>query len=402
MMRPEVFGELISFDDALRRALDNVRPIERRETVALSRALDRVAASDVVATLDVPPFNRSAMDGYAVRAADLPPAGERRTLTCVDRIFTGEVSARVLGPGECIEISTGAPMPAGADAVVMVERSTRDGAAVTFEGGASSGQNIGRQGADLRIGQAIVRPGDLLTPARIGALAAAGVTHAEVFERPSVAILSTGNEVTSPGEALPPGHVYDVNRFTLRAVAEHHGCTTMLGPLVGDVLEDLVDALRAVAAHDVIVCSGGSSVGGRDLLVDAVRALGTLVFHGVAVKPGKPTLLGSIGGTPVFGMPGNPTSCLSNAYLLLMPFLRATARLPAWMPTRLTRPLATRIHSSSDRHQFFTVRIVNGTVEPAFKSSGDITSMASADGYIEIPVDVMDLPAGTPVVVTLF
>ncbi len=400
-MRPDVFGDLVSFDEALRRSLAAAQPIARREKTALADALERVASADVVATLDVPSFDRSAMDGYAVRADDLRTPSPA-TLRCVDRIFTGEVSGRVLGAGECIEIGTGAPMPRGADAVVMVERTTREGDAVTFIGGATPGQHIGRRGADLSAGQAIVRAGDLLTPARIGALAAAGVTMVEIYERPSVAILSTGNEVTSPGTALPPGHVYDVNRFTLRAVAERHGCRTTLAPLVGDVLDDLVDALRTAATHDVVVCSGGSSVGGRDLLVDAVRTLGTIAFHGVAVKPGKPTLLGSIGTTPVFGMPGNPTSCLSNAYLFLMPFLRATARLPPWTPTRLTLPLASGIHSSSDRHQFFTVRVVDGAVEPAFKSSGDITSMATADGYIEIPVGVTDLPAGTPVVVTLF
>jgi molybdopterin molybdotransferase len=401
-MRPDVFGQLVSFDEALRLSLAAARPIARHEKTSLLYALDRIASADVIATLDVPSFDRSAMDGYAVRAADLP-AAVPTTLRCVDRIFTGEVSGRVLQSGECIEISTGAPMPAGADAVVMVERTTRDDDAVTCTGGASAGQHIGRRGADLRAGQVIVRAGDQLTPARIGALAAAGVLTVDIFERPSIAILSTGNEVTSPGDALPPGHVYDVNRFTLRAVAEHHGCRAVLTPLVGDVLDDLIAALRAAAAqHDVVVCSGGSSVGGRDLLVDAVRALGSIAFHGVAVKPGKPTLLGWIGETPVFGMPGNPTSCLSNAYLLLMPFLRATARLPAWTPTRLTLPLATGIHSSSDRHQFFTVRIVNGGIEPAFKTSGDITSMAAADGYIEIPVSVSDLPAGTPVVVTLF
>jgi molybdenum cofactor synthesis domain-containing protein len=400
-MRPDVFGDLVSFDEALRRSIAAARPVERRVEATIEEALDRVAATDVVSAMDVPPFDRSAMDGYAVRAADLS-ATLPVTLQCVDRIFTGEMSDRVLGAGECIEISTGAPMPRGADAVVMVERTTRAGSAVTISSGAVQGQHIGRRGADLRAGQAIVVAGDLLTPARIGALAAAGITSLQVYDRPSVAILSTGNEVTPPGSTLPPGHVYDVNRFTLRAVAEHHGCRATLTPLVGDVLDDLVAALQAAASHDVIVCSGGSSVGGRDLLVDAVRTLGSIAFHGVAVKPGKPTLLGSIGTTPVFGMPGNPTSCLSNAYLLLMPFLRASARLPPWTPTRLTLPLAAAIRSSSDRHQFFTVRIRGGAVEPAFKSSGDITSMAAADGYIEIPVSVTDLPAGTPVVVTLF
>jgi molybdenum cofactor synthesis domain-containing protein len=399
-MRPDVFGELISFDEALRRTLAAVQPVTRRETAQLDHALERVVAQNVVSTIDVPSFDRSAMDGYAVRASDIPPSGA--VLTCVDRIVTGEVSQRVLREGECSEISTGAPMPTGADAVVMVERTTRQDDRVTITSPATSGQNVGRRGADLRRGETIVQAGDMLTPARIGALAAAGVTHVEIFERPSIAVISTGNEVTSPGAPLAAGHVYDVNRFTLRALAERHGGRATLAPLVGDDLDELVGALRTAASHDIIVCSGGSSVGGRDLLVDAVQRLGTTVFHGVAVKPGKPTLLGRIGATPIFGMPGNPTSCLSNAYLLLMPFLRATARLPAWTPTRLTLPLTLGIRSSSDRHQFFTVRLVEGGVQPAFKSSGDITSMAAAHGYIEIPVSVTDLPAGTPVVVTLF
>lgn len=384
--------------------LATVHPIERTETRSLSDAHERVAAQDVTSAIDVPPFDRSAMDGYAVRAVDLHKAAPAApvALRCVDRVLTGQISARTLGAGECIEIATGAPLPAGADAVVIVERTTRTGDLVTSTASIAAGQNVGRRGADVARGGTVVRAGDRLTPARIGALAAAGITAIDVYARPSVAIFVTGNEVVAPPRELPPGHVYDVNSFTLRAIAERHGGAATALPPVGDDIDALRAALRAAAAHDLIVCSGGSSVGSRDLLIDAVEGIGTVAFHGVAMKPGKPTLFGSIGLTPLLGLPGNPTSCLSNAYLLLVPFLRATARLPAWRPTQVRLPLARALASPSDRHQFFTVRVVDGHVEPAFKSSGDITSMAGADGFIEIPSDSGEMPVGTPVTVTLF
>ena len=151
-----------------------------------------------------------------------------------------------------------------------------------------------------------------------------------------------------------------------------------------------------------MVFSGGSSVGERDLIIDAVRESGEVIFHGIAVKPGKPTLFARIGRTTVFGMPGYPTSCLSNAYMLLLPFLRRMARLPVWEPQTITLPLARQIASVPGRHQFYTVRVVNGTAEPAFKASGDITSMAHADGYIEVPAEIQTVEAGTTVTVTLF
>ncbi len=343
------------------------------------------------------------MDGYAIRSTDLQRAGAQTpvTLRCVDRILTGQIPDRAIGSGECIEIGTGAPLPAGADAVVIVERTSRSGDLVSVIAPVVAGQNVGRRGADVARDGLVVRAGDVLTPARIGALAAVGVTTIDVYARPSVAIFVTGNEVVAPSSPLPPGHVYDVNSFTLRAIVERHGGVAKVAPPVADDVDALRGALRAAAGHDVIVCSGGSSVGARDLLIDALSELGTVSFHGIAMKPGKPTLFGSIGSTPLFGLPGNPTSCLSNAYLLLVPFLRATARLPPWQPTQLRLPLARALASPSDRHQFFTVRIVDGHVEPAFKSSGDITSMAGADGFIEIPAHSGEMPAGTPVIVTL-
>lgn len=401
-MRP--FTQTLPFSEALRIVLDAAALTERTESVALAEADGRVAARDLVAMVDVPPFDRAAMDGYAVIAADTTAAGPGApvTLACVDRLFTGQVPARGIARGECIEISTGAPMPPGADAVVIVEETDRDGARVHVRRRVVPRENIGPRAADIRTGQTVIASGQLLGPSRIGALAATGATSVEVYARPSVAILSTGNEIVAPGQPLAPGQIYDINRYTIEAVVRRHGGVAVPLATAADTLDDLLAAVEAGAAHDVMVFSGGSSVGERDLIIDAVRRRGTVVFHGIAVKPGKPTLFGRIGKTTVFGMPGYPTSCLSNAYMLLLPFVRKMARLPPWEPRTIDLPLARKITSARGRHQFYTVRVSNGNAEPAFKASGDITSMAHADGYIEVPAETETVEAGTVVRVTLF
>jgi molybdenum cofactor synthesis domain-containing protein len=406
-MRP--FKSTISLEEARRRLDAHVRPIARRERVALGAAVGRVAASDVRSDIDVPPFARSAMDGYAVVAADVAGASRTSpiTLRVVERIYTGQPPQLALTPGTCAEIATGAPLPAGADAVVMVEETvpSADGATVQILTRASAGQNIGLRGADITAGDRIVAAGDLLTPSRVGALAAIGRGDAEVFAQPVVGILSTGNEVvdvsTGPRE-LAPGQIYDVNRYTLSAIVESHGGIARVSSPVADTVDALAAALDGFASADIMVFSGGSSVGERDLIVDAIARKGEMIFHGIAVKPGKPTAFALVGGVPFFGMPGNPTSCLSNAYILLVPFLRATARLPPWKPRTVSVPLGKRIQSQAGRHQFYTVRLENGAAMPAFKGSGDITSLSRADGYIEIPAAESVLEQGRTVDVTLF
>jgi molybdenum cofactor synthesis domain-containing protein len=401
-MRP--FTETLPFADALRIVIDAAMPIERTESVPLADADGRVAAHDLVASVDVPPFDRAAMDGYAVIASDtsMASAATPIRLACVDRVFTGHVPVRGVSAGECIEVATGAPMPPGADAVIMVEETARDGDAVRILKSAAPRQNIGPRAADIRAGQTVIAAGQVLGPSRLGALAATGTIQVDVYARPRVAILSTGNEIVAPGQPLAPGQIYDINRFTIGAVVGRHGGLAVPLSTAGDTIDDLRAAIDAGTKHDILVFSGGSSVGERDLIVDAVRERGEVIFHGIAVKPGKPTLFACIGRTIVFGMPGYPTSCLSNAYMLLLPFLRRMARLPPWEPRTLTLPLSRRIASVAGRHQFYTVRVVNGQAEPAFKASGDITSMANADGYIEVDADTVIVDAGTRVTVTLF
>ena len=402
-MRP--FEDVISLD-AARAILDATgAPIEKVETVPLSEANGRVLAADVVARGDVPPFSRAGMDGYAVRARDTQGASRSspRTLTRIGTLYTGQAPGLTVGDGECVEISTGAPIPGGADAVVMVEETDSGaGHAVQVFSQVQPQQNVGRQGADIRAGEVAVAAGEVVNSSRIGALAAVGSVRVDVYARPRVAILSTGNEVVDPGRELKPGQIYDINRFTLAAVVSDNGGLAVVHPPAPDTLDALLAALDDLTGHDIIVFSGGSSVGERDLIRDAIAAKGTMLFHGVAIKPGKPTGLGIVNGKPVFALPGYPTSCLSNAHMLVVPMLRRIARLGPRISRTLTVPLAGRIASSAGRHQFYTVRVEDGTVVPAFKASGDITSMSRADGYIEVPANVDAIEAGTSVVVTMF
>ncbi len=402
-MRP--FTTTISLDEARAIVDAHGRPIDRKEILPLHEAGGRVVAGDVTSTVDVPPFPRASMDGYAVRAEDTAGASRQapRVLTCVDTVFTGQVTATAVGAGECIQIATGAPMPAGADAVVIVEETeSAASSAIRVFGAVQPRQNIGRQAADFTVGQIVLRDGDYLSPARVGTLAAIGLTEVNVYARPRVAILSTGNEIVEPGAALEPGQIYDINRSTLTAIVAAHGGSPEPHRTAGDELDELTDAIDECLEADIVVFSGGSSVGERDLMLDAMARKGQVLFHGISIKPGKPTAFGIVNGKPMFGMPGYPTSCLTNAYILLVPLLRRVARLPPDRARTATARLGQRIVSAAGRHQFYTVRLEGDVAHPAFKASGDITSMSLADGYVEIASEVDVLEEGTTVEVKLF
>ncbi len=403
-MRP--IRETIPLEEALAAILDAASAIERTEKVPLHSATGRIIAMAPTATLDVPPFDRAAMDGYAVRAEDTFGAGkyEPKVLRVVEKVYTGQVPSKSVGAGECIEIATGAPMPQGADAVVMVEETERVAgtADVRMFTPVYPRQHVGRRAADIASGQPVLSAGDVLTPSRVGALAAVGALEVEVYAKPRIAILSTGNEIVEPGQPLGPAQIYDINRFTLSSIIETHGGIPVVLPTAQDTLDALSAAIDTALGEDVLVFSGGSSVGERDLILDVLMKRGEVLFHGIAVKPGKPTVFGVVDGKPVLGMPGYPTSCLSNGYMLLVPMLRRMARLPEYRAQVARVPLARRIVSTTGRHQFYTVRLVDGSALPAFKASGDITSMSQADGYIEIPAHVDIVEAGELVDVKLF
>jgi molybdenum cofactor synthesis domain-containing protein len=401
-MRP--LRKTISLDDARALIERTIVPIERTERVPLIEANGRVNARDVDATADVPPFARAAMDGYAVVAEDTFGAApsQPRTLACIEAIYTGHMPERPIARGQCAEIATGAPLPDGADAVVMVEATGKEDDRIQILSPVPPGQHVTKQGADITAGQVVLARGDVLNPSRLGALGALGCSEVELFVRPTVAIMSTGNEVVAPGRPLAPGQVYDINRITLSAIVHEHGGEPVIHPTAPDALPALTRAFDACLSADLVVLSGGSSVGERDLILDVVRERGTVLFHGIAVKPGKPTLFGVVDGKPVLGMPGYPTSCLSNGYILLVPLLRQMARLPPHAIRSVRVPLAQRIVSVAGRHQIYTVRVVDHHAVPAFKASGDITSMSRADGYIEIPAETDLVEPGDVVEVKLF
>lgn len=401
-MRP--FGETISLEEARAIITKSLRPIDRVERVPLDAAHGRVLAQELVASADVPPFSRAAMDGYALRAVDTTGATPARpaVLTCIEKVFTGQMPSMTIEAGQCTEIATGAPMPPGADSVVMVEQTDAEGTTVRIFAAADVGQNIGRQGADIKRGQTVMRAGETLNASRVGAIAALGLAEVNVYARPRVAILSTGNEIVDPGQPLAPGHIYDINRFTVAAVVAEHGGVPIAYRTAADTIEDLERALDECLHDDVLVFSGGTSVGERDLILDALGNRGEVLFHGISVKPGKPTAFGLVKHKPFFGMPGYPSSCLLNTHILLVPAVRSIARLPALERHTMTLPLAHRVASARNRHQFYTVRITDGVAIPAYKASGDITSMSQADGYFEIAAETDFVEEGELVEVTLF
>jgi molybdenum cofactor synthesis domain-containing protein len=383
---------------------DLAKPVARTERTPLLDALHRVAAEDVVSAIFVPLVDRASMDGYAVRAADTYRAGKfrpailRRTAT----MYADSIPKTRVTKGTCVEVATGASIPRGADAVVMVEDTEREEGRVKVYSPVHPGENVSPQGEDIRKGETVVRQGEFLTPAKVGAVAAVGRKDMLVFDRPRVAILTTGDEVIPPGRPIRPGQVYDINAHTMASVVRESGGEPILLGRVADTLAALKAAIRKAVKEDLVVFSGGSSVGEKDMIIDVLRAMGEVRFHGVAVKPGKPTVLGVVGGKAVLGMPGYPTSCLSNCYMMLAPMLRTIARLPPAPPKVIELPLSKRIVSSMGRVEFHTVRVEDGMAVPAYKESGAITSMAHADGYIEIPANVDLVEKGERVRVVLF
>ncbi|MFB3819357.1 MAG: gephyrin-like molybdotransferase Glp [Candidatus Methylomirabilales bacterium] len=400
----------ISLDEALHILLEAARPVTRTEVVGLVEAAGRVLAADVRAELDVPPFARAAMDGYAVQAQDSFGAGNFSPvrLRLAEVVHAADVARQEVTPGTCIQVATGAPIPRGADAVIQVEDTeledgTGEGAVVKVYKPAYPRQNISPQGEDIRAGREVLRAGTRLDPSKVGVLAALGLPEVAVVARPSVAIIPSGNEILPPGAPLAPGQIFDINSYTLAALVQEHGGLPRLFPVMRDTLEAVRATLTEALACDLVVLSGGSSVGERDVMVEAVEGLGEVKFHGIAVKPGKPTLCGIIQGKLVLGMPGYPTSCLTNGYGLLVPVLRKMGRLPdARAAAGVELPMARRYTSTVGRHQYLPVRIEAGEVVPAFKESGAITSMADAEGYIEIPANVDLVEKGERVVVKFF
>jgi len=391
------------------------------ERVPLRSARGRVLAERVAADLDVPGFDRSALDGYAVRASDTGGAGETPvTLTVVGRVSTGERPAVSVDAGEAAGIATGAVMPPGADAMVPVESVTEGGESVQIHESVTVGDNVAPAGGDVAAGQRALGPGTRLTEREIGLLAALGVARVPVRRRPRVGIVPTGDELVSPGESLDhrAGQIHDVNTETVAAAVTAAGGEPDVRERVGDDPEAVTAAVRAAAVDcELVLTSGATSVGEADVLREVVTEYGDLLLHGAAVKPGKPVLVGRVTGAAgdgddepvagVVGLPGYPVSALTTFRTFVAPALRAAAGLPEPETATLEGEMAVTETVAGPRRRLVAVAVVEDgqgrrLVYPVDRGSGAVTTLTNADGVVETPADVDRLAAGEPVTVELF
>ncbi|HEX5687587.1 MAG TPA: gephyrin-like molybdotransferase Glp [Ideonella sp.] len=388
---------LMPLDEALARLTEvaSARRIAESQDVPTAQALGRVLAAPVVSSLDVPPADNSSMDGYALRFADLAP---EVILPVSQRIAAGAVGT-VLEPATAARIFTGAPIPPGADTVVMQEQceplavdAPEERARIRVTGPVEPGQWIRRRGEDVERGSTVLKAGTRLTPQALGLAASVGAATLQVLRRPRVALFSTGDELVMPGDPLPPGAIYNSNRFTLRALLEAAGCEVDDIGIVPDNLEATRQALRRAAqGNDLIITSGGVSVGEEDHLKPAVQAEGRLDLWQMAIKPGKPLAFGAVhrekGEALFIGLPGNPVSSFVTFLLAVAPVLRALQGLPAPLPRALPLPAGFDWPKPDKRREFLRVRLnEQGALELfANQSSGVLTSAVWADGLVDNP-----------------
>ncbi|MFP8966237.1 gephyrin-like molybdotransferase Glp [Pokkaliibacter sp. CJK22405] len=390
MSDPCVRQPLKSLDEVLDILLAEAQPVTPVKRVSLPQALGHVLAHDVMSPCDVPPADNSAMDGYAVRIADI---AEGKSLLVSARIPAGS-APEALKPGSVARIFTGAEIPAGADAVIMQEDASvnPDTGEVRFADAAlKAGQHIRRQGQDITHGSRLFEVGERLGATHLGVLASVGITEVDVFAQLKVAIFSTGDELRMPGEPLGAGQIYNSNAFMLEGLLRTLGCEVVNLGIIPDQLEATVEALKhARASADVIMTTGGVSVGEEDHVKAAVESLGELLMWRLAIKPGKPFAYGKVGSTPFIGLPGNPASALVTFALLARPFLhRSMGQFKVASP-RYQVTSGFEVAKAGKRTEFVRVslRLVDGelTVVPAGgQSSGILSAVARADGLAEVP-----------------
>jgi molybdenum cofactor synthesis domain-containing protein len=409
-----MFRKLLSFEEAKKVILERFSPKPLGiEEISLLEASGRVLAQDITASRDIPPFDRSTVDGYAVKAQDTFGAEENRpiTLTVHGAVRVGEAPKAVVRKKEAAEIVTGAPIPEGADAVVMVEQTERKANLVRVFSAAARRENIMKAGQDIGKGETVLKSGTLLGSREVGVLAALGIANVKVYVVPRVAVFSTGAEVTEPGRSLPAGKIYDINAYSLSAAVLESGAKPIFLGVFPDDLVKLQKALRhALDSADVVVTSGGVSVGPKDVMPKALASLGKpgTIISGIAIKPGKPTTIGMIRDKPIFSLPGHPTSALLVFHLLARPLIQAMGGRKAEEDLEVKAVTMARMFAAKGRRTFVMVALkrdkLNRTVaEPILAGdSGAIMTLTRADGYVEIPENVQFVDADEEVTVRLF
>jgi molybdopterin molybdotransferase len=386
-MRP--FGRLIPLSVALLRVLRAATPVTRTEEVPLMESLGRVSAERYRAPRPVPAFSRATWDGYAFRSSSTLGASSRRSVRfrVVGEVFADRGYTGRLGPHDSVAIAAGGRLPPGADTVAIFEEVDRDGTEVAVPRYVRVGERVAVRGADFHRGQVLVRPGDVLDPATVGSLGAAGRTGVRVFGRPRVAILPNGNELVLPGGSLHGNQIYETNNLTLGAIVRGNGAEPYPSPPLPDNPRRIEAAIRtAMKTCDLVILTGGSSVGEHDYAPEVLPRIGRVLFHGIAVRPGKPTIAAVAGTRLLVGMPGHPTSALSNSFWLLSPLLRRLGRLPGpgWVDARC-RLARAGDHPSGDLTAVLALRVVGGWGYPTYHGSHAVTGLRGVNAFALIP-----------------
>ncbi|MDR2018781.1 MAG: molybdopterin molybdotransferase MoeA [Syntrophobacterales bacterium] len=381
----------------------------KTEAVLIEEACGRVLAEDIVSREDIPQFPRSLVDGYAVMAKETYGAKETSPalLAVTGEIKIGEETDLSLAEGSSIYVSTGSMVPGGADGVVMQEFVRKMDDAVEVTKGVFRGENICFKGEDIHNGAVVLTSGTRLGPFHTGILAALGISRVPVFVKPSVSIISSGDEIVDINVMPPPGKIRDINRYTLTGLLGRRGAAVTFQGIAADNMKDIASMLRLSKDSDLILVSAGSSKGARDFVVAAVEAIGgSILFHGVNIKPGKPTIFGEFEGKSLFGLPGHPASCVLATVRFVLPLLARLAGERDYRPLTANARLSTNIPSSYGIEEFVRVRLENteGRLEaaPVFSKSAVISSLAMASGYVIVPDGREGLETGEEVKVYLF
>jgi len=408
-----MFRKLLSLEEARQVIWERFKPKPLGiEEITLLESCGRILAQDVTAQIDIPPFDRSTVDGYAVRARDTFGAEENRpiTLKVSGTVQIGELPRITVRKKEAAEIVTGAPLPKGADAIIMIEQTEKNADTVQIYGAVPKNENIMKAGVDMKKGETVLKPAELLGSREVGVLAALGTTRVKVYTVPKVAVLSTGPELIEPGRRLSPGKIYDINAYSISiAVQESGGKPIYLG-VFPDHLTDLAKGLKhAIGCADIVVTSGGVSVGPKDIMPKALNSIGKpgVIISGIAIKPGKPTTVAMVHEKLVFSLPGHPTSALLVFHLLVGPIIQRMAGRPHEEDSVVRAVAATRIFSAKGRKTFVMVRLKREKskrtmAEPVSGGdSGAIMTLAGANGFVEIPQNTQFVDAGEQVQVHL-
>jgi len=399
----------LTVEEARERILDLVTPVAETRTLPLFETLGHVLAENVVSPVNVPPHRNSAMDGYAVRSADLPTQGTAR-LRVAGTAWAGRPWEGEVAEGQCVRIMTGAEVPAGADTVIMQEHTERVGDAIVIAGGHQAGQNVRQPGEDIRTGDTVLETGQRLRAVELALLASLGVPEVTVHRKPTVAFFSTGDELIAPGGALGPSQIYDANRYAIFGMLRDLGVELLDLGVIPDTREAVEQAFhKAVAKADAIVTSGGVSVGDADYVKETLDRLGKVDFWKIAMKPGKPLAFGKVERAFFFGLPGNPVSTLVTFYQFARPALRrlmGEQHIPA--PLTLRVPAAEPLKKRPGRTDFQRgILERNPEGELVVRSVGQqashiLSGMSRANCFIVLPRESAGVAAGTPVDVQPF